>query len=66
VIYNPAREAAAAGEEEKVLFRFAGSLVKLFTARQAVSGASEALEAFGGAGYMEDTGMRGSCVTPRC
>jgi hypothetical protein len=50
-------ERGLAGEEEKVLFRFAGSLVKLYTARQAVSGASETLEAFGGAGYMEDTGI---------
>jgi len=32
-------------------------LAKLTTARQAVAGASEALEAFGGAGYVEDTGL---------
>jgi hypothetical protein len=32
-------------------------LVKLYTAKQAVSGASEILESFGGAGYVEDTGL---------
>jgi hypothetical protein len=31
--------------------------MKLTTARQAVAGASETLEAFGGAGYVEDTGL---------
>jgi hypothetical protein len=45
------------GGAATILFRFGGSLVKLYTARQAVSGASEAVEAFGGAGYMEDTGI---------
>jgi hypothetical protein len=50
-------ERGLAADEEKLLFRFGGSLVKLYTARLAVSGASEALEAFGGAGYMEDTGI---------
>ncbi len=37
--------------------RVESSLTKLYTARQAVAAASEALEAFGGAGYMEDTGI---------
>ena len=32
-------------------------LVKLTTARQAVAGCSELLECFGGAGYVEDTGL---------
>ncbi len=32
-------------------------VTKLLTARQAVAGASEGLEAFGGAGYIEDTGL---------
>ena len=32
-------------------------LAKLFTAKQAVALASEALEGFGGAGYVEDTGL---------
>ncbi len=32
-------------------------IAKLTTARMAVDGASEAIEAFGGAGYLEDTGL---------
>ena len=32
-------------------------LAKLFTAKMAVSAASEVLECFGGAGYVEDTGL---------
>ncbi len=32
-------------------------MVKLYTARQAIALASETLEAFGGAGYVEDTGL---------
>ncbi len=39
------------------LLRALTPLAKLTTARQAVAGASEALEAFGGAGYVEDTGL---------
>ena len=31
--------------------------MKLTTAKQAVAVASEVLEAFGGAGYVEDTGL---------
>jgi hypothetical protein len=50
-------ECGVAGQEETLLFRLASSLVKLYTARQAVAGASETIEAFGGAGYMEDTGI---------
>jgi len=50
-------EYGVAGEEERLLFRVGTSLTKLYTARQAVAGASEAIEAFGGAGYMEDTGI---------
>jgi alkylation response protein AidB-like acyl-CoA dehydrogenase len=50
-------EQGLADPQERLLFRLAGSLVKLYTARQAVAGTSEALEAFGGAGYMEDTGI---------
>ncbi len=50
-------ECGVAGEEERQLFRVGTSLTKLWTARQAVACASEAIEAFGGAGYMEDTGI---------
>ncbi|CAN5224605.1 hypothetical protein BH24PSE2_BH24PSE2_22350 [soil metagenome] len=39
------------------LLRLLTSIVKLTTGRQAVAAASEVLEAFGGAGYIEDTGL---------
>jgi len=45
----------AAGDE--ALHRLLTPLVKLTTARQAVAGCSELLECFGGAGYVEDTGL---------
>ena len=44
-------------EEESLLLRLLTPLMKLTTARQAVAVTSEALEAFGGAGYIEDTGL---------
>lgn len=50
-------ECGTATAEEGLLFRAGTSLTKLYTARQAVAGASETVEAFGGAGYMEDTGI---------
>src|SRR5207253_6857849 len=50
-------ECAAASVDEVVVFRLGASLTKLYTARQAVAGASEVVEAFGGPGYMEDTGI---------
>jgi alkylation response protein AidB-like acyl-CoA dehydrogenase len=37
--------------------RLLSSLTKLVTGRQAVAAASEVLECFGGAGYVEDTGL---------
>jgi acyl-CoA dehydrogenase len=43
--------------EEAELLRLLTSVTKLTTAKQAVSAASEILEAFGGAGYVEDTGL---------
>ncbi len=51
------REAGAASEEEVRLLRILTPLAKLTTGKQAVAIASEALEAFGGAGYVEDTGL---------
>ena len=51
------QEAGLLDEEQSVLLRFLTPLAKLATARQAVQVASEALEAFGGAGYVEDTGI---------
>lgn len=50
-------ECGCASEQERLVFRIGTSLVKLYTAKRAVAGASEVVEAFGGAGYMEDTGI---------
>jgi alkylation response protein AidB-like acyl-CoA dehydrogenase len=50
-------EYGIASDEERLLFRIGTPLVKLYTAKQAVATASEAIECFGGAGYMEDTGI---------
>lgn len=50
-------EAGEGGEDEAALLRLLVPIVKLTTARQAVAVASEVLEAFGGAGYVEDTGL---------
>jgi alkylation response protein AidB-like acyl-CoA dehydrogenase len=44
-------------EDESLLLRLLTPLMKLTTARQAVAVTSEALESFGGAGYVEDTGL---------
>ncbi|MBX3228417.1 MAG: acyl-CoA dehydrogenase family protein [Labilithrix sp.] len=44
-------------EEDAALLRILNPIVKLVTAKQAVLVASETLEAFGGAGYIEDTGF---------
>ena len=51
---------AEAGELDdggRALLRILTPLAKLTTARQSVAVASEVLEAFGGAGYVEDTGL---------
>ncbi|HEX6537015.1 MAG TPA: acyl-CoA dehydrogenase family protein [Gemmatimonadaceae bacterium] len=50
-------ECGLASEREGALLRLLTPVVKLYTARQAVRVASEALEAFGGAGYIESTGL---------
>ncbi len=50
-------EAGELSEPEASLLRLLTPIVKLTTAKQAVATASEALEAFGGAGYIEDTGL---------
>jgi hypothetical protein len=51
------REAGVATEQELLLLRVLTPIAKLTTAKQAVAVASEALEACGGAGYVEDTGL---------
>lgn len=50
-------ESGQANASEKDLLRALTPITKLTTAKQAVTVASEALEAFGGAGYVEDTGL---------
>jgi len=50
-------ECGEASESELKLLRLLIPVAKLYTAKQAVAVASEALEAFGGAGYVEDTGI---------
>lgn len=44
-------------ESESSLLRLMIPLLKLATGRQAVAGISEIIEGFGGAGYIEDTGL---------
>jgi putative acyl-CoA dehydrogenase len=50
-------ESREAGDAELQLLRFLTPVVKLYTAKQAIAIASETIEAFGGAGYVEDTGI---------
>lgn len=50
-------ECGAATADESAVLRLLTPLAKLYTARQAVAGMSEVLELFGGAGYVEDTGL---------
>lgn len=50
-------ELGEATEAEQAILRLLTPLVKLYTAKQAIALVSEALEAFGGAGYIEDTGL---------
>jgi len=50
-------EAGELTEQEAALLRLLTPIVKLTTAKQAVMVASEVLESFGGAGYIEDTGL---------
>ncbi|WP_243338716.1 acyl-CoA dehydrogenase family protein [Anaeromyxobacter soli] len=52
-----ATEAGAASPPEQLALRALTPLAKLTTGKQAVAIASEALECFGGAGYVEDTGL---------
>lgn len=50
-------ECGDATESELRLLRFLIPVAKLYTAKQAIVVASEAIEAFGGGGYLEDTGL---------
>ncbi|MGQ3892700.1 acyl-CoA dehydrogenase family protein [Legionella sp. CNM-4043-24] len=51
------QETGVASEADCQILRLLTPLAKLYTARQAIATVSEALEAFGGAGYVEDTGL---------
>jgi acyl-CoA dehydrogenase len=50
-------ECGAASEEQQALLRILTPVAKLLTGRQSVAVLPEVLEAFGGAGYVEDTGL---------
>jgi len=50
-------EAGTASEVDRKLLRALTPLVKLYTAKKAIQISSEVLESFGGAGYVEDTGL---------
>ena len=54
---NGRNEAGEMEEHDAWLLRVLTPVMKLTTAKQAVSVASEVLESFGGAGYVEDTGL---------
>jgi len=50
-------EAGRASDKQMQLLRLLTPIVKLTTAKQAVAVLSEVIESFGGAGYVEDTGL---------
>jgi alkylation response protein AidB-like acyl-CoA dehydrogenase len=50
-------ETGKAGAEQKSLLRLLTPIAKLLTGRQVVHILSEVIESFGGAGYVEDTGL---------
>ncbi len=52
-----AEESGEASPQEAALLRLLTPIAKLTTAKQAVAVTSEILEIFGGAGYLEDTGL---------
>jgi acyl-CoA dehydrogenase len=54
---NGRSETGEAREDEARLLRMLTPIMKLTTGKQAVMVTSEVLEAFGGAGYVEDTGL---------
>ncbi|HWS28125.1 MAG TPA: acyl-CoA dehydrogenase family protein [Xanthomonadales bacterium] len=50
-------EHGALDDRHRLLLRLLIPITKLLTAKQAVAGLSEIVEGFGGAGYIEDTGL---------
>ncbi|MFW5877104.1 MAG: acyl-CoA dehydrogenase family protein [Myxococcota bacterium] len=51
------RETGEITEDEALILRLSTPVMKLLTGKQGVAVASEVLECFGGAGYVEDTGL---------
>jgi alkylation response protein AidB-like acyl-CoA dehydrogenase len=51
------QESGELSDEQRALLRLVTPIAKLLTAKQAVAVVSECIEAFGGAGYVEDTGL---------
>jgi acyl-CoA dehydrogenase len=51
------QENGAIDDEQRALLRLITPLTKLVTGKQAVGVVSEVIESFGGAGYVEDTGL---------
>ena len=51
------QEAGELDDAQRALLRVITPIAKLLTAKQAVAVVSESIEAFGGAGYVEDTGL---------
>jgi alkylation response protein AidB-like acyl-CoA dehydrogenase len=51
------QESGDIDDTQRALLRLSTPIAKLLTARQAVAAVSECIEAFGGAGYVEDTGL---------
>ncbi|HEX7013015.1 MAG TPA: acyl-CoA dehydrogenase family protein [Steroidobacteraceae bacterium] len=51
------QETGELSERDRALLRILTPIAKLLTAKQAVAVVSECIEAFGGAGYVEDTGL---------
>lgn len=51
------KEASEITDTQRALLRLLTPIVKLMTAKQAVAVLSEVIECFGGAGYVEDTGL---------
>ncbi|HEY4127878.1 MAG TPA: acyl-CoA dehydrogenase family protein [Gammaproteobacteria bacterium] len=50
-------ETGKASASDQLLLRLLTPIAKLYTAKQSVAVSSEVLECFGGAGYVEDTGL---------
>jgi acyl-CoA dehydrogenase len=50
-------EAGQIDDQQRALLRLVTPLTKLVTGKQAVGAVSEVVESFGGAGYVEDTGL---------